>query len=247
MVTPPPRRAGGWSGDLRIGRGWALWRGAIGDGEAHRHFAAQAVFAPEPVTVLDAGGRKASSRCLLIDPLVSHRLAPAPDAELLYVEPSRRWPFDIKDRLARVRSEPAVVILRHSETAGFWTRQLVDFEDARPLDPRIDRAVEAVEREFPDVPAVADAALGSGLSVDRFRHLFAEEIGLTYGRYILWARLRRAATELLSGYDVTTAAHAAGFADAAHFARTLKATFGVTATQALRPSGADKENAFSTS
>jgi AraC-like DNA-binding protein len=56
-------------------------------------------------------------------------------------------------------------------------------------------------------------------------------MGLPFRRYLLWRRVQRAFVALKAGDDVTTAAHMAGFADAAHFARTLKAMFGVTATQ----------------
>jgi len=90
-----------------------------------------------------------------------------------------------------------------------------------------------IDAALPEPPPLAAAAASAGLSVERFRHLFARDVGLTYGRYVLWGRLRLAAAELLAGQDVTTAAHSAGFADAAHFARTLKTIFGVTASQTL--------------
>ncbi len=56
-------------------------------------------------------------------------------------------------------------------------------------------------------------------SPERYRHLFVEALGLPYRRYLLWRRVQRPSA-LKDGDDVTTAAHAAGFADAAHFART---------------------------
>jgi AraC-like DNA-binding protein len=44
--------------------------------------------------------------------------------------------------------------------------------------------------------------------------------------YVLWRRFLKAWDQLVEGASVSTAAHAAGFADSAHFARTCRDTFG---------------------
>ena len=56
---------------------------------------------------------------------------------------------------------------------------------------------------------------------------------MPFQRYILWRRLSAAFEGLLAGSNITEAAHAAGFADAAHFARTIKAMFGIRASDIL--------------
>lgn len=232
MTETLPARPG-WTGSLALGPGWAVWRGAIGDGAMHRHFAAQAVIAPAPVGVVGADGQVAQARCILVDPLAPHRLEVAPDAELVYLEPSRRMSPEAASRLAPLREAASIAVVRRPGAASFWGDWLSRPDAGAALDPRVETAVRTVDAALPEPPSLAAAAAASGLSVDRFRHLFARDIGLTYGRYVLWGRLRLAAAELLGGRDATTAAHAAGFADAAHFARTLKSTFGVTASQTL--------------
>src|SRR3546814_3438909 len=71
-----------WKGRLRIGDFLACWSGSVGDTIPHRHFAAQAVFADDPVEVIDSQGQRYKGRCLLIEPEAVHCLLPASDAEL---------------------------------------------------------------------------------------------------------------------------------------------------------------------
>ncbi|ATQ41567.1 helix-turn-helix domain-containing protein [Caulobacter mirabilis] len=234
MTSSAPKPAG-WSGDLDLGDGWAVWRGAVGDAAIHRHLAAQAVFAPEPIAITDAEGRTATGCCVLVDPLVAHRLGAHPHAELVFVEPARRLPPSVAERLEAARSAGALVLISAPQGPRFWARWLAEPDTpAAPSDPRIAAALEAIETMIADGPAsLAAAAKASGLSSERFRHRFADQVGVPFRRYVQWRRLRLAAAALSAGEDATRAAHTAGFADSAHFARTLKATFGVTAGQAL--------------
>src|SRR5262249_14532606 len=68
----------------------------------------------------------------------------------------------------------------------------------------------------------------SGLSQSRFMHVFTESVRVPLRRYILWLRLQRASCELMDGVSVTTAAHSAGFSDAAHLTRTFRRMLGTT-------------------
>ena len=224
-----------WQGQLRLGDRWATWQGELGDGDFHRHFAAQAIFSDRPVRVFDAHGRHVEALCVLVDPLARHKIEAGGEALLLYIEPGRHVGPEAEELLRPVRRASSFAILDSAEGGQFWAPWLASpptVENA--LDPRLISALERVESWLPlgSVPLQA-AAGASGLSTERFRHVFAEQIGVPYKRYVLWRRLRLAAVGLAAGHDVTTAAHGAGFSDSAHFARTLKSTFGITASQAL--------------
>jgi AraC-like DNA-binding protein len=65
------------------------------------------------------------------------------------------------------------------------------------------------------------------LSPSRLTHLFAQEVGLPFRRYVLWRRLTRAMLLISRGGSLSTAAHASGFADAAHMTRTFHQMFGM--------------------
>ena len=220
-----------WIGDLEIGDCWARWRGRIGDGEFHRHFAAQAIVADGSAALLTRDGGKFEGQCLLVEPLTRHRLLPGTTATLFYIEPSRD-DTSYQAMQAFLPEPHAAKIIGSPD--GFWSRQMGG--SARPItgDPLIDDALARIEQRLDDgaiaLRVVADV---SGLSPDHFRHRFTDAVGLPFRRYVLWRRLRRAAELLSSGADATTSAHEAGFADSAHFARTIKATFGVTASQAF--------------
>lgn len=224
-----------WQGQLDLGDRWALWRGDIGDGVLHRHFAAQAIVSDSPVRVFDKHGRYVEAECVLIDPLTPHRVVPGHKAMLIYIEPGKRMETDAVELLRPVRSATSLAIVSSTEGLRFWSIWL---SKPAPLleaiDERLSAALEFIEGALAYGPVPLQiAASQSRLSPDRFRHLFADQMGLSYKRYVLWRRLRLASTYLMDGQDVTTAAHAAGFSDAAHFARTIKSTFGVTASQAL--------------
>ena len=66
------------------------------------------------------------------------------------------------------------------------------------------------------------------LSPSRFMHAFTESVGVPVRPYILWLRLQRAACDLNNGASVTSAAHRAGFSDAAHLTRTFRRMLGAT-------------------
>ena len=97
-------------------------------------------------------------------------------------------------------------------------------------DVRIDRALAFLNAQVEAAPTQAEVAREVGLSASRFGHLFSEQVGLPMRRYLLWMRLRHALTAALGGASMVEAAHAAGFADAAHFTRTCKRMFGLPPT-----------------
>lgn len=215
-----------WRGRLRIDDYVAWWSGSIGDAVSHHHFAAQAVFSDRPVGLLDSRGTLVEGRCLLIEPNVRHRLLPSAAAELCYVEPTVA--FGPSETL-RTRIPADARIVSDARGEMFWTAWM-----ARTARPEMDRRVEIILRTIDDLlplgaVRLADVRQHIPLSTGRLRHLFSAATGMPFQRYILWRRMRVAFERLVAGTSVTVAAHDAGFADAAHFARTIKSMFGIRA------------------
>ena len=126
-------------------------------------------------------------------------------------------------RDARADIAPALQALTHfSERKAY-----------RNLDPRVARAVAAMQTGEAAATPVAEMAAAAGLSASRFQHVFTEHVGVPFRRYRAWHRLRAAIREVVEGSSYTAAAHAAGFADQAHFAREFRRTFGAPASQGL--------------
>lgn len=67
-----------------------------------------------------------------------------------------------------------------------------------------------------------------GLSSDRFRKVFKEEVGITFKNYLKWQKLRRAFHLLTVSPEtkLVDIAHQSGFADQAHMTKIIRETFG---------------------
>jgi AraC-like DNA-binding protein len=98
------------------------------------------------------------------------------------------------------------------------------------IDGRVERVLTYARRHIGtsrDFSLTALAAV-AGLSRSRFMHLFTATLGAPLRPYLRWLRVQRAACELLAGVRISTAAHRAGFADAAHLNRTFRRMLGMT-------------------
>lgn len=93
-------------------------------------------------------------------------------------------------------------------------------------DERIIRAAAFIGANLASALTLDDVASHVFLSPSRFRHLFAEQTGMALRPYILWRRFLHIWDLMMRGETLSTAAHAAGFADAAHLTRTSKRMFG---------------------
>lgn len=121
--------------------------------------------------------------------------------------------------------------------AGEALDTLLDFGELRArrhIDARVAGVVAALHGSDDAAAAVAAHAAHAGLSASRFQHLFSREVGVAFRRYRAWTRMRRAIAEIAGGSNFTTAAHAAGFADQAHFGHDFRRTFGAPPSWSLR-------------
>ena len=96
-----------------------------------------------------------------------------------------------------------------------------------PLSVQVRRVIAAVEDGRVDERD--QAARVAHLSATRLTHRFSAEVGLPFRRFVLWSRLKKAVAAVRDGADLTRAAVEAGFSDAAHFSRTFRRMFGISA------------------
>ena len=96
-----------------------------------------------------------------------------------------------------------------------------------PSDPRVLAAVEYIRGKVNESVSLEEVAKAAHLSPSRFRHLFVEETGMPLRTYLLWRRLLHVWSLLMEGESLSSAAHAAGFADSAHLSRTARSMFGL--------------------
>jgi AraC-like DNA-binding protein len=104
----------------------------------------------------------------------------------------------------------------------------------RRFDSRVATVLDTI-RESDDLRMPLDTAADMAcLSSTRFAHLFRDQVGLPFSRYMLWRKLTRAMVAIASERTIAAAAHAADFADAAHLTRTFYQMVGMAPSALMR-------------
>ncbi len=104
----------------------------------------------------------------------------------------------------------------------------------RRLDARVTTVLDAIRASDDLRMSLDQAADKACLSATRFAHLFKEQVGLPFSRYMLWRKLTRAMVAIASEGTIAAAAHAADFADAAHLTRTFYQMVGMAPSVLMR-------------
>ena len=104
-----------------------------------------------------------------------------------------------------------------------------------PLPPTLDALLADIDRSLGDPIRVGELAKRQNISTSQLERRLGASVGLPVRQLVIWRRLRYAVDRVLAGASLTAAALDAGFSDAAHFSRSLRATFGVRADRSLIP------------
>jgi len=102
------------------------------------------------------------------------------------------------------------------------------------LDTRVAKAISLMhadpEKSFSENFLANETALSSS----RFRHLFNEQMGISYRHYRVWRRLLEAGRQISQTDNLTAAALDAGFSDLSHFSNHYRNTFGIKPSAVFR-------------
>jgi AraC family transcriptional regulator len=163
---------------------------------------------------------------------------------VIFVEPETREGRTIAQRCTAGINEVGTSALREISQAMFdaWLRKRKDetvsnarrlittlgagADSAEVTDPRIMSAILYINQHLDRAITLDEVASYACLSPSRFRHVFADQTGMGLRPYILWRRFLLVWDLLMKGGSLSEAAHAAGFADAAHLSRTSVKAFG---------------------
>lgn len=200
-----------------------------------------------------SGGAWQACRTALVPAGVVHELDVGGEPiAVFYIEPSVDGAHALAPLVGDAREEQgalfgrggAVPLLRElwerPDSAGWAGEALCDLVDVSrrraraALDPRIAHVAAQIGAADGAVPDLSVLARMVGLSSSRLQHLFTAEMGVPFRRYRAWSRMRAAIGEIAAGSSFTAAAHAAGFADQAHFTHDFRRTFGAAPSQSLR-------------
>ena len=241
---------------------WYLWDGGyflIGRGEGvvppHAHHAIQVVIAVDgEVAICGKTGDWRQARGVIVRADVVHSYKPQGSlVGMLFVDPEStegawlsaplRDPITVvpDSRLLGCRAEIARFLEQPFESLGVTdlVRHCVKAlstgaQPSRKLDPRVSKVLAAIRASNDLRMSVEDAAAMAFLSPSRFAHLFTQQVGLPFRRYMLWRKLTRAMLVIGREKTIATAAHAADFADAAHLTRTFHQMVGLAPSMLMR-------------
>jgi AraC-like DNA-binding protein len=216
----------------------------------HAHYAIQIAFGDEPGIRFRTSDREpwTSYDGVVIASRQPHTMdaTVAPRNAVLFVEPETREGRALSDRFARSGiaslSSDVLAAVRPRLFSAWQEEGSVSaivsaaqdvvraltggMESLVVSDERILRATAHIRSHLDSALTLEEVAEVACLSPSRFRHLFVEQTGMALRPYILWRRFLHVWELLAQGMSVSAAAHAAGFADAAHLSRTSRRAFG---------------------
>jgi AraC-like DNA-binding protein len=104
----------------------------------------------------------------------------------------------------------------------------------KTIEGRVKEATRYIQLSLHEEISMERIAAKVYLSESRFAHLFKEQIGIPFRRYVLWCRMQVALKAITEGHSFTIAAYEGGFADVAHLSRTFTEMFGVSPSDVLK-------------
>jgi AraC family transcriptional regulator len=241
---------------------WYLWDGGfmlIGASEGivppHAHHAIQLVVGLTAICgIAEDGGEWQSGRGMVVMPDVVHRYQTDGGlVAMLFVDPESTEGIWLRTTLTDditlvpdARVEAAAIELQRfldrpleAMEIGTLIRHCVaslcaGAPPSRKLDERVTRLLKEIA-ESDDLRITAeDAAARIFLSPGRFQHLFKQQVGLPFRRYMLWRKLTRAMLAIGRERTLTAAAQTSDFSDAAHLTRTFYQMFGLPPSVLMR-------------
>jgi AraC family transcriptional regulator len=254
-------QAGFWTERDRPLR-WYLWEGGFlvigqagGEVPGHAHHAIQVFVAIEGKAAIRASGEAwRDARALIVRPDVEHSFnAQGATGALLFVDPESSEGAWLQTSLAAditlvpdSRVEACASALRAFLERPLESMEVADLirhcvralcagaPPARRLEPRIASVLSAIQGSDDLRMSLELAAKKVHLSPGRFAHLFKDEVGLPFKRYMLWRKVTRAMLAMGRERTLAAAAQSGDFADAAHLTRTFHQMFGIPPSLMMR-------------
>lgn len=233
-----------WEGTAWLGTGVLVYRGRVGGTDPHRHAAHQVLLLTcGSVSVVADGTVFPDVEALVIPSGVRHQLrstGPGATGVTAWVDPDTSWGWQIRQEVST--DEPESWRACAQSLAAEWPLDEADDTNARSLaqylgastgfasallHPYVERALATLTSRLTERTSLSDVAAAVGVSVPHLSRLWRRDLGLSFNAWMRWARLREAARLLAAGANITDAANAAGFADAAHASRVCHEMFGL--------------------
>ncbi|MQT15102.1 helix-turn-helix domain-containing protein [Segnochrobactrum spirostomi] len=97
----------------------------------------------------------------------------------------------------------------------------------RIIDDRIRTVIDQICEQPADRHSAGVCAALADLSVSRFLHVFSQEIGASFRKFLAWKRARALFHAITEKMSLTEVALDAGYADSCHFSNAVKSIYGL--------------------
>ncbi|CAM4039671.1 AraC family transcriptional regulator [Pseudomonas reidholzensis] len=212
-----------WQGQIWLGDDHGLLVGRPGHTDRHAHYAHQVLIGLDAPVWVEVDGQRLSGPLLLVESGQEHAILSQDDPCItVFAEPLAFSSAALLAACDQGAGDPQ----RLARLLRDWPRP--------PLDARLGKALARIRGVDEHALPAEELARAATLSISQLERLFSGSLGLSVRRLVLWQRLRQALQLALAGHRLTDAALAAGFADSAHFSRSVRSQFGIRAGAALR-------------
>ena len=228
-----------WRGDIVFSENVAIFRGYVGDNNAHSHWASQITIALSGKIEFEASAGLMSSDAVYFSSKTEHRLLSGFVCSI-YFDPlhdaiPKSLNENTQDGWAALSRDQLPDALRTID-ANTNLRELVN---SAPLsspntttssDDRLQKVIQEIKTKLSEGTDVDRDTLAKliNLSPTRFSHWFVERTGVPLRSYKKWLKLRTAMNAMLDGKNPMEAAMLAGFSDLAHMSREFSDSFSLT-------------------
>lgn len=229
-----------WVGTFAFDRSMAVFRGQTADNTWHAHASLQLSVAQQgDLTVLGADGLAQTAAGLMTRPGYRHVLQATQEATLVFIEPHLPLATALRadaHAAGTSRLDTALTLaLRQAATPVDCLAAVAQF--VQPQQPVLDHRIAQtlawlVTANASD--AIAQAGAMCGVSDSRLRALARASLGTSLSQWLMWRKLEASGRAMMAGATLADAAYAGGFADQAHFTRTMRKVFGITPMTAAR-------------
>lgn len=261
-LNKPATRSGSYWASAETPLRWYLWEGGFlvfgragGEVPTHAHHAIQIFIAVEGRIAIRASGEDWSeARGIIVRADVDHSFdARGSAGAMLFVDPESSEGAWLQSALTQditlvpesrlLTSIDALRTFRERPLEAMAIGELIRHcvlslcpggPPTRKLDARITSVLKAIRESVDLKISLEEAAELAHLSSGRFAHLFKEEIGLPFRRYLLWRKVARAMVAISKERTLAAAAQQGDFSDAAHLTRTFHQMFGISPSVLMR-------------
>ncbi len=235
--------------DFGLKNGVAYYIGRGFETDLHKHHALEFIFSIEGTFSVETNTKVFSDVTSVgIRPNVPHKFIGGDGIYLfVFIEPELKRCIQISDQLFdkdgvfipnisdKKINTNSTNLLNLNELGRVLSITIADEKDYQAFDERIKNAIDVIKNCISDENlSLTYVSSKVNLSEDRFRHLFSEQIGLPFVRYVLWCRLQKAIVLFSNKLNFTQAAHESGFADSAHLSRVFVEMFGIAPSRVLK-------------